>query len=75
MGQILTFTTIITTKIVQKIPKGAVREDEPLECPICFEEFEVEQEVATLDCLCRFHRHCIQEWFQKGKTCPVHENS
>lgn len=44
------------------------------ECVICFEQFEVGSLVARLECLCRYHKECIQEWFNKkgNGDCPVH---
>ncbi|KAI8878036.1 FYVE-domain-containing protein [Backusella circina FSU 941] len=42
------------------------------ECVICFEEFEADDTVTRLSCLCSFHRHCINHWFSKGKECPIH---
>ncbi|KAI8380893.1 uncharacterized protein BYT42DRAFT_494355 [Radiomyces spectabilis] len=42
------------------------------ECVICFEEFEQGDTIARLSCLCSYHRHCIHDWFSKGKECPVH---
>jgi hypothetical protein len=29
---------------------------DPVECIICFEDFEEGQEIARLECLCRFHK-------------------
>lgn len=31
-------------------------ERDEAECVICFEEFEVGQDVARLECLCRYHK-------------------
>ena len=59
--------------LIQRLSKAAVGEGGSRECPICFEDFEADQEVATLDCLCRFHRHCIEDWFSRGNGCPVHQ--
>lgn len=44
------------------------------ECVICFEDFEVGEAIARLECLCRYHKSCIREWFdRKGNgDCPVH---
>ena len=43
------------------------------ECPICFEEFRVNDEIATLNCLCQYHRRCIDAWLARGKHgCPIH---
>jgi hypothetical protein len=45
------------------------------ECVICFEEFEEGAEMGRLECLCKFHRACIKEWWQtRGRgTCPTHQ--
>jgi len=45
------------------------------ECIICFEEFEVGDEMGRLECLCKFHRKCIRQWWDaKGQgSCPTHQ--
>ncbi|KAI5780100.1 hypothetical protein EDC01DRAFT_620786 [Geopyxis carbonaria] len=47
---------------------------EAIECVICFEDFEELQDIARLECLCRYHKRCIRDWFdRKGNgECPVH---
>ncbi|KFY80814.1 hypothetical protein V499_00328 [Pseudogymnoascus sp. VKM F-103] len=43
------------------------------ECTICLEEFEVGEQMARLECLCRFHEKCIRSWWEgKPGRCPVH---
>ena len=44
------------------------------ECTICMEEFEAGEEMGRLECLCKFHRKCIRDWWGiKGRgSCPVH---
>ncbi|KAJ1961582.1 hypothetical protein IWQ62_003814 [Dispira parvispora] len=42
------------------------------ECLICFEEFESGQIVARLNCLCTYHRSCIDAWLRRSQNCPVH---
>ncbi|KAI0022973.1 FYVE-domain-containing protein [Xylariomycetidae sp. FL0641] len=45
------------------------------ECTICFEEYEVGVPMARLECLCRFHRACIDSWFVNHPgRCPVHQH-
>lgn len=53
-------------------PGGKIRRK--AECVICFDEFEIGDAIARLECLCRYHKHCIQEWFdRKGNGgCPIH---
>ncbi|KAI9372112.1 FYVE zinc finger-domain-containing protein [Aspergillus egyptiacus] len=45
------------------------------ECTICMEEYEVGQSLARLECLCKFHKRCIVEWFERKRECPVHKAS
>ncbi|KAE8375551.1 hypothetical protein BDV26DRAFT_283376 [Aspergillus bertholletiae] len=40
------------------------------ECTICMEEYEVGQPLVRLECLCKFHKRCIVEWFERKKECP-----
>ena len=43
------------------------------ECSICMEEYEVGQPLVRLECLCKFHKQCIAEWFGRKRECPVHK--
>ncbi|KAJ5175646.1 uncharacterized protein N7482_001523 [Penicillium canariense] len=45
------------------------------ECTICMEDYEVGQSLARLECLCRFHKACIVDWFERKMECPVHKVS
>ena len=45
------------------------------ECTICMEEYEVGEQLVRLECLCKFHKQCIAEWFERKKECPVHKVS
>lgn len=44
----------------------------PAECPICYEDLN-EEESVVMNCLCRFHEKCIEEWLGRGKQCPFHQ--
>jgi hypothetical protein len=41
------------------------------ECAICLEPFIIDEEVKTLKCEHTFHIECIEEWFERDKTCPI----
>ncbi|KAF2859407.1 hypothetical protein K470DRAFT_192020, partial [Piedraia hortae CBS 480.64] len=45
------------------------------ECVICFDEFQPGDELGRMECLCKFHRLCIREWwYRKGAgSCPTHQ--
>ncbi|KAK9234975.1 FYVE zinc finger-domain-containing protein [Lipomyces kononenkoae] len=56
--------------VVYKLPESQLGK----ECVICFEEFEKNDLVARLECLCVYHRKCIKAWFDKkgAGECPIH---
>lgn len=43
------------------------------ECTICMEDYEVGQQLARLQCFCKFHKTCISDWFERKRECPVHK--
>ncbi|KAI1716186.1 ring finger domain-containing protein [Ditylenchus destructor] len=45
--------------------------DDGMQCPTCMELFQLNQEVARLDCSHIFHRPCIMPWLQRRLTCPI----
>ncbi|KIW40628.1 uncharacterized protein PV06_07809 [Exophiala oligosperma] len=45
----------------------------PQECSICMVEYDVGDELARLECLCKFHKSCIVEWLERKAECPVHK--
>mgnify|MGYP001349669525 CR=1 FL=1 len=42
-------------------------------CPICFEDFQNDEIIRSLNHCCRhsFHEECISYWFQKSNRCPM----
>ncbi|XP_014671420.1 PREDICTED: E3 ubiquitin-protein ligase ZNRF2-like [Priapulus caudatus] len=42
------------------------------ECVICLDDLTSGQTIARLPCLCIYHKHCIDEWFQVNRSCPEH---
>ncbi|KAH6650857.1 FYVE zinc finger-domain-containing protein [Chaetomium tenue] len=58
-------------------PYAATEKDcvDSAECSICLEEFEVGVAMARLECLCRFHRACINAWWERHPgRCPMHQH-
>ena len=43
------------------------------ECSICMDEYNVGDQLARLECLCKFHKHCIEDWLGRKQECPVHK--
>ncbi|KAJ5632073.1 hypothetical protein N7490_008412 [Penicillium lividum] len=43
------------------------------ECTICMVDYEGGDVLVRLECLCKFHKHCILDWFVHKMECPVHK--
>ena len=44
-------------------------------CCICIEEFMNNDKLTELNCKHIYHTYCINEWFEKDKTCPICRHS
>jgi len=40
------------------------------ECPICFEDFEENDEIRYLPCCHFYHSKCVDDWLIRSFTCP-----
>ncbi|CAH2080176.1 unnamed protein product [Thlaspi arvense] len=45
--------------------------EEEEDCPICLEEYDVENPKLLAQCDHHFHLACILEWMERSETCPV----
>eukprot|EP00405_Crypthecodinium_cohnii_P017862 CAMPEP_0206459306 /NCGR_PEP_ID=MMETSP0324_2-20121206/24099_1 /ASSEMBLY_ACC=CAM_ASM_000836 /TAXON_ID=2866 /ORGANISM="Crypthecodinium cohnii, Strain Seligo" /LENGTH=247 /DNA_ID=CAMNT_0053930835 /DNA_START=63 /DNA_END=806 /DNA_ORIENTATION=+ len=45
--------------------------EEARKCMICLDFFEEGTELRILPCLHRYHRQCIDSWFEHNRCCPV----
>ena len=46
-------------------------EEEQMQCAICLDELNDEDEVRRIPCMHVFHTNCIDRWLQDHKKCPV----
>lgn len=46
--------------------------DRGIECSICLENIDRGQTIARLECLCIYHKNCIDSWLNKNASCPGH---
>lgn len=42
-----------------------------LQCPVCMEDFVLDEKVKELSCRHFFHNDCIVEWLKLHATCPT----
>ncbi|KAJ6347421.1 hypothetical protein OIU76_003989 [Salix suchowensis] len=50
-------------------PISATEEEE--DCPICLEEYDLENPKLSTKCEHHFHLSCILEWMERSESCPV----
>ena len=44
-------------------------------CPICYEDFNINESVIVLDCEHNYHNNCIKKWLcECANTCPLCKN-
>ncbi|CAG8447168.1 3096_t:CDS:2 [Cetraspora pellucida] len=64
-----------TEDIINNLPKTKITKkqvaEEQLGCPVCKDEFIVDEEVLILPCTHSFHKDCIAQWLKVSGTCPV----
>jgi hypothetical protein len=41
------------------------------ECIICLNEFDHGQSLTLLKCEHIYHKHCLELWFDRKRTCPL----
>ncbi|CAG8496823.1 9195_t:CDS:2 [Acaulospora morrowiae] len=61
-------------EIIENLPKKKITQkqiEEQLGCPVCKDEFKLDEEVLSLPCSHEFHGDCIKPWLKVNGTCPV----
>jgi hypothetical protein len=61
----------LTNEQVDALPTVKISENDEKECPICQDEYQVDQELIKLGCDHKFHPPCIRNWLNVNPTCPV----
>ncbi|GES81209.1 E3 ubiquitin-protein ligase RNF126 isoform X1 [Rhizophagus clarus] len=64
-----------TDEIIENLPKSKITKkqvvEEQLGCPVCKDEFQIDEEAVYLPCTHTFHYDCIKPWLKMNGTCPV----
>ncbi|KAG5449274.1 E3 ubiquitin-protein ligase rnf126 [Clonorchis sinensis] len=59
---------------IQQLPVQKLTEDSVAQyktCSICFEDYQVSEEVMQLPCQHVYHTTCVTTWLKQHATCPV----
>ncbi|KAG5231377.1 E3 ubiquitin-protein ligase RHB1A [Salix suchowensis] len=56
------------TKLHETVASATEEEDA---CPICLEEYDLENPKHMTNCEHHFHLSCILEWMERSDTCPI----
>ncbi|XP_037132189.1 E3 ubiquitin-protein ligase RNF126-like [Syngnathus acus] len=59
---------------IKSLPTVCITEEHVgagLECPVCKEDYHVDESVRQLPCNHLFHNDCIVPWLEQHDTCPV----
>jgi len=66
---------------IERLPLHVVTEVEVAEneavpggaptCNVCLGPYEVGDEIRTVRCMHKFHKHCIDTWLRTNATCPI----
>ncbi|XP_051943200.1 E3 ubiquitin-protein ligase RNF126-like isoform X1 [Hippocampus zosterae] len=59
---------------IKSLPTVSITEEHVaagLECPVCKEDYGVDESVRQLPCNHLFHNDCIVPWLEQHDTCPV----
>jgi len=62
--------------LINKLPlirfaPGTSHDDPASTCVVCLVEFEQRHLLRHLPCGHKFHKHCIDKWLRRNKTCPL----
>ena len=56
------------------LTQDIINKAESKECPICLEEYSIENKICYLPCFHFFHSMCIKNWLKNSHKCPLCNN-
>lgn len=68
--------TTNTAEVVHKsTPKQGEGDGQQDQCSVCMEQFQDGEQLRLLPCMHKYHKCCIDEWFNSSPACPVCKHS
>lgn len=64
----------MSKEVIDALPIVAVTEDQvaiKLQCSVCWEDFQLRENVRQLPCTHIYHEPCIRPWLELHGTCPI----
>ncbi|XP_072385655.1 E3 ubiquitin-protein ligase Iruka isoform X1 [Diabrotica undecimpunctata] len=64
----------VSKEIIDALPVVEVTEEQvtaKLQCSVCWEDFQLRENVRQLPCLHIYHEPCIRPWLELHGTCPI----
>lgn len=61
-------------QIIDSLPQIKITQEilvKQPQCPVCMEDFHVDEDSSQLPCKHCFHKDCISRWLRTQHTCPV----
>lgn len=60
-----------TSKKLEETKFVCTKKNKGLSCTICHEDYKNDDAILRLPCRHEYHKKCLNEWFNKQKSCPM----
>lgn len=62
-----------TADFVAAAPAALIEEESTAldSCSICLGDYETDDQLRCLPCMCKFHASCVDDWLSRSSVCPL----